>query len=127
MRIVTAAVVRHAGNILLTRRGPGGKHEGLWEFPGGKLEDGESLEECLEREILEELGVKAKAGRVLCTSQFTYDHGSIKLIAIDTDIEASSFTLRDHDQFEWVPPERLLEYQLLPADIPIAEYLRDGG
>lgn len=122
-KIVTAAIVRRAGKILLTRRGPGDKFQGYWEFPGGKLESGESLQECLEREMSEELGISSTAGPVLCSSEFTYDHGSITLLALETTITSESFVPTVHDRIEWVDPDELLTYKLLPADIPVAEFI----
>lgn len=126
MTIVTAAVIWRSGKVLLTRRAGGGKHEGFWEFPGGKVEQGESLKDCLERELLEELGVKSDVGDVLCMSEFEYDHGAIKLVALETRLVSSEFNLKDHDRIEWVSPKDLLDYQLLPADIPIAASICDA-
>ena len=127
MKIVTAAVVRKDGKVLITRRGPGDKHEGFWEFPGGKLEAGETLKECLERELLEELGVQSTVGTTLCSSIYKYEHGTIKLIALETHLASSEFRLVAHDQIEWVEPTYLLNYKLLPADQPIAKFLQGLG
>jgi len=123
MKIVTAAIIRKGEQVLLTRRAPGDRHQGSWEFPGGKLESGESLQQCLERELFEELGVSSRAGLVVCSSDFVYDHGCIRLVAIETTISSDDFRLTVHDRAEWVDPNRLLDYDLLPADIPVAEFL----
>lgn len=123
MKIVTAAIIRKGERVLLTRRAPGDRHEGSWEFPGGKLEAGETLQQCLERELLEELGVSSKAGPVVCSSDFTYDHGCIRLVAIETTIASDDFQLTAHDRVEWVNLKDLLDYELLPADIPVAKFL----
>ena len=69
MKIVTAAIVQDNGRYLIARRRLGEKLAGMWEFPGGKVEFGESLPECLKRELMEELGVKADVGEVLAESQ----------------------------------------------------------
>lgn len=123
MKTVTAAIIRDGARILLTRRKPGQKLEGYWEFPGGKLEEGESLQTCVEREIQEELNWKIKAGEVVATSYYTYEHGSIKLVAIEAVIVSGDPIPTVHDKIEWVPVSRLLKYKLAPADIPIAEAL----
>lgn len=125
MKIVTAAIIRRGEGVLLTRRAPGDRHQGSWEFPGGKLESGETLQQCLERELFEELGVLSKAGSVVCSSDFTYDHGCIRLVAIETSIESDDFHLSAHDRFEWVDLKHLLNYELLPADIPVAKFLHE--
>jgi len=123
MKIVTAAIIRKNGKVLLTRRAPGEKLEGFWEFPGGKLEPGESPQRCLERELMEELGVDAKAGDIVCSSDYSYDHGAFNLIAIETTLASDDFVPTVHDKIEWVDPKHLLAYELLPADISIAEYI----
>ena len=68
MRRVSAAVVEEGGRVLITRRNPNDSLGGYWEFPGGKIEGKETPQECLQREILEELGVESEAGRILCKS-----------------------------------------------------------
>jgi len=74
---VAAAVVHRDGNILITCRAPGEKLAGMWEFPGGKLEPGETPQSCIVRELREELGVESDAGDILTTSVFTYPGGTI--------------------------------------------------
>jgi 8-oxo-dGTP diphosphatase len=69
---VTAGVIVRDGMILVCQRPPGGQHPGKWEFPGGKVEPRESLEECLRRELQEELGIEAAVGRLLWTTRHQY-------------------------------------------------------
>lgn len=118
---VAAAVVYRDGNILITRRAPGEKLAGMWEFPGGKLESGESPQSCIVRELREELGVDSDAGEILTTSVFTYPGGTIELIAVTVSLRSAVLTLHVHDRAEWVTPLDLMSYELAPADIPIAE------
>jgi len=121
LKQVTAAVIIKNGKVLLTRRKQGEKLAGFWEFPGGKLEEGETLRSCLERELLEELGIHAKAGPLLAESEYHYDHGAIRLLAFFTEIQgAENLMLTVHDRAEWVDPDELTNYKLSPADIPIA-------
>lgn len=118
---VAAAIVHLDGKILITRRAPGVKLAGMWEFPGGKLEHEETAQECIIRELREELGVDSIAGEILTSTTYTYPNGTIELIAIVVKLQSTQFTLQVHDLFEWVQPEDLLRYELAPADIPIAE------
>lgn len=118
---VAAAVVYRDGNILITRRAPGEKLAGMWEFPGGKLESGETPQSCIVRELREELGVESDAGEILTTSVFTYPGGTIELIAVIVSLQSTVLALHVHDRAKWVTPLDLLGYELAPADIPIAE------
>jgi len=120
-RQVAAAIIYRDGNILITRRAPGEKLAGMWEFPGGKLESGETPQSCIVRELREELGVESDAGEILTTSVFTYPGGTIELIAVIVSLQSAVLTLRVHDRAEWAIPQYLLGYELAPADIPIAE------
>ena len=126
MKLVTAAIIIRNGSVLLTRRKAGEKMAGFWEFPGGKLEEGETPRACLERELQEELGVKACAGEVMAESVYHYDHGVIRLLGIRAEIETDRFEFTVHDRAAWVPLSDLLGYKLSPADIPIAETLRSN-
>ena len=83
MKIVTAAIIRSRDKILIARRKKGQKLEGYWEFPGGKIEVDESPQECLCRELHEEFGILSEAGEILTESEYHYDHGSFKLLAIE--------------------------------------------
>lgn len=122
---VVCAIIRDVkGQILLCRRGPGRREAGLWEFPGGKVECGETLTEALERELREELGILCTAGQVLAENTHAYAHGTIRLVALDTQKHSGEMELHDHDQIAWVSPQELLHYGLAPADIPIALGLR---
>ena len=126
MTKVAAAVIERNGAYLIARRAPGQAHAGRWEFPGGKLEPGETAEACLERELAEEFGVRARAERFLLSSTYTYPDDAVQLLAYETSLLSDTFHLRVHDRIEWVRPWELLRYDLLPADIPIAECL-DGA
>ncbi|WKC35386.1 (deoxy)nucleoside triphosphate pyrophosphohydrolase [Ectopseudomonas chengduensis] len=120
-RQVAAAVIYLAGKILITRRAPGEKLAGMWEFPGGKLEADETPQACIIRELHEELGVESDASEILTTSIYTYPGGTIELIAVVVKLRSTALKLQVHDLAEWVLPNELLGYELAPADIPIAE------
>jgi 8-oxo-dGTP diphosphatase len=119
--VVAAAVIRREGKILVARRAPGKKHAGLWEFPGGKLEEGETPEQGLAREIREELGVEVAVGRELARATHAYDFGVIELITFECAVASGRVhASTDHDKLDWVEPARLLDYDLAPADAAIA-------
>ena len=80
MTDVAAAMFEKDGLLLLMRRAPGEKFEGRWEFPGGKIEPGESPEECLRRELFEELGIEASIGPFFAENIYDYPGGRIRLL-----------------------------------------------
>jgi 8-oxo-dGTP diphosphatase len=123
MKVVTAAIITRNSKLLVARRAANQKLPGFWEFPGGKVEIGETLQACLERELLEELGVSAIASEVLMGSRYDYEHGAILLVAIQAELLSLDFRLTVHDEIRWVPPEDMLQLKLAPADIPIARFL----
>ncbi len=121
---VTAALIIQDNKILLTRRKGGEKFAGFWEFPGGKVEDGESEQACLARELKEELGVVAQVGDFFTENEFHYRHGAIRLLTYFTEVTDTDFRLSVHDRAEWVPLAEVTQYLLTPADIAIAEKLQ---
>ena len=121
---VTAGVIRRNGTILLTRRPPGGRQAGLWEFPGGKIEPGEEAEACLARELHEELGILVRVGQFLHATTHAYAHARIRLLFFEVEYDGSELTLHEHDASAWVAPADLLSYPLAPADIPFARWLQ---
>ena len=123
MKTVAAAIIIKNGRILLGKRHSQAQLGGYWEFPGGKLEDGESVHECIEREILEELGVRSKAEAQIFDHVHTYDFGRIKLICVRAHLLESKLHCKVHEQLKWVPMRELGNYNLAPADIPVATYL----
>jgi 8-oxo-dGTP diphosphatase len=126
MRQVTAAVIERDGRILLARR-KGGALAGKWEFPGGKLEPGETPEACLRRELMEEFGVDTEIGAFVCSSKFEYKHLPIELLVYRASHLSGEFRLTDHSAIEWVKPEDLSKYDLSSADIPVVDVLLGGG
>lgn len=122
MRLVTAAVIIEQGRLLLVRRSPNQPLPGYWELPGGKVEQGESLEDCLVRELYEELGVRAKVGPVLARTNYRYDHGEFEMVALEAS-RLGEFELRVHDAMAWVASDELSGYELAPADIELIAQL----
>jgi 8-oxo-dGTP diphosphatase len=120
--VVTAAVIERAGTFLLTRRLEGTHLAGAWEFPGGKCEPGESLHECLRREILEELGVDCTIGRQILEVTHEYPERIVVLHFFSCDLSAEP-TPRLGQEMQWVGRDRLREYDLPPADAELIDIL----
>lgn len=123
---MTAAVIIEDGRILLARRPLGDPLEGMWEMPGGKIEAGESPQQCLERELLEELAMTAKAGAVLARTVYHYSHGSFEMLAVAA-MRLSGYRLHVHDQVRWVQPDGLQQLRVAPADVELLDALANAG
>ena len=123
MKQVTAAVLVKDGKILIAQRKLGDFLAGKWEFPGGKLEPGETPEVCLRRELKEEFGVDTKIGAFICSSKFEYKHLPIELLAYRAEHISGEFKLNDHDRIEWVAPAELQNYDFCSADLPVVRLL----
>jgi 8-oxo-dGTP diphosphatase len=123
VKTVTAAIMEKNGKFLLARRKSGQSQEGKWEFPGGKLVPGESLEKCLERELEEEFSIKSKTQNFFDKNFYEYETGVIELIAYYSEHIEGEFIPVVHSEIKWVPIEDILNHDLSPADIPIARNL----
>jgi 8-oxo-dGTP diphosphatase len=122
-RKVTAAVVERDGRVLVCRRKQGLVAGGLWEFPGGKLEEGEDPRRGLEREIEEELGVRARAGELVCIVPFSGQSLSFELIVFRTELLSAGFELSDHDEVRWLRPDEMDEHLFSKPDRPVVRLL----
>ena len=118
MRQVAAAVIIEDGLLFLARRGPVERLSGLWELPGGKLEPGETLQQCLERELLEELAMASEAGDVLARTTHAYEHGSFEMLALSVK-RLSDYEPTVHDLVRWVSRDDLYTLEIAPADIEL--------
>jgi len=125
-RRVVAGVVEKSGLILAARRGPGEKLEGKWEFPGGKIEPGETPEQSLAREFFEEFGVTIRVLGFIASSTFEYKHEPIELLAYRAELVGGDFVLTVHDEIRWVEPSKLCELDFASADIPLLDAIVFG-
>lgn len=126
-RKVTAAVIERDGKVLCARRRPGLAAEGLWEFPGGKLEDGEDARRGLERELREELGVEARVGEFLCAVPFSGAAASFELLVFRAELLDGEFRLTDHDEIRWLAPAEMEEALFSKPDRPVVRKLAAGA
>ena len=124
IRKITAAVIEKDGKILVARRKPGLVAGGMWEFPGGKLEDGETPEKCLERELEEELGVRSRVGDFLCSVPFSGALMAFELLVFRTELLSDSFRLTDHDEVRWQAPGDMDEALFSEPDRPVVRLLQ---
>jgi len=95
----------------------------MWEFPGGKIEPPETPEECLQRELREELDIDAVVGEFFLSSTYVYHHAAIELLVYRAAIIAGEPCLHDHTELRWVPVEDLPSYEFPAADLPIIRRL----
>jgi mutator protein MutT len=122
---VAAGLIRdEAGRYLVTLRPPGSHLEGLWEFPGGKREGDETLEECLRRELREELDATFVVGDRVETIRWEYPDRTIVLHFYRCRLDAGNIAAKESQVMAWVAPERLPEFDFPPADRAIVDRLR---
>lgn len=119
---VTAAIIRNRQNEILICQRPIQKNCAiLWEFPGGKLEPGESLEECLIRECLEELSITIAIESKFAETNTDHPKGTIHIHFFTCTIQSGAVNANEHNDYKWVHSEELKEYEFYPADKIIAD------
>ena len=124
---VAAALIRDAaGRYLITQRRRGSHLEGLWEFPGGKQEAGESPETCLKRELAEELSASFAVGEKFTTIRWEYPDRTVILHFFRCRLESGTIEPRESQTMAWVAAERLDEFDFPPADRELIARLRAG-
>ena len=122
---VAAALIQDAaGRYLITRRREGSHLAGLWEFPGGKLDAGESLEECLRRELAEELSGCFTIGTKVQTIRWDYPELTVVLHFFRATLDSGTIEPLEQQAMQWVEPERFGDYEFPPADHALIERLR---
>lgn len=121
---VVAAIIHDAeGRIFATQRGYG-EWEGWWEFPGGKMEAGESSEEALRREIWEELETRIVIERLVTTVDYDYPTFHLTMHCYWCHVESGSLTLKEHEAARWLSTDELESVKWLPADLQIIEIIK---
>ena len=122
---VVAAIIRAGNTIFATQRGYG-EFEGMWEFPGGKMEAGELPEAALAREIREELAVEIGIDQLLCTVNYDYPQFHLTMYCFMCHITAGVPQLLEHKSARWLSASDLDAVEWLPADIEVVKLLRNS-
>ena len=122
---MVAAVIEDGGRIFATQRGYG-EFKDMWEFPGGKVEAGESREEALRREIREELDTEIAVGKLLCTVEYDYPSFHLTMHCYLCSVVSGALVLKEHESARWLPAEALESVDWLPADLQILPIIRQN-
>ena len=120
---VVAAVIRDGGKVFATQRGYGEFKDG-WEFPGGKIEPGETPQEALIREIKEELDAEISVGALISTIEYDYPAFHLSMDCFWCELKSREFVLREHEAARWLSAEGLETVDWLPADIKLIDQIR---
>ena len=122
---VVAAIIKQDNKIFATQRGYG-NFKGFWEFPGGKIETGETPEEALIREIKEELNVEIIVGDHIGTVEYDYPDFHLSMQCFMAEIKAGEMVLNEHSAAKWLTKETLDSVEWLPADVEVLEWVKDN-
>ena len=127
---VVAAVIKAANEqgepmIFATQRGYGDL-KGGWEFPGGKIEEGETPKEALKREIMEELDTEIKVGKLIDTIEYDYPTFHLSMDCFWCEIVSGDLVLKEHEAAKWLTKEKLGTVEWLPADVTVMGAIKEG-
>ena len=120
---VVAAVIYADGKVFATQRGDG-DFKGGWEFPGGKIEEGETPENALKREISEELETEIAVGELIETIEYDYPAFHLSMDCFWCDVVRGDLVLKEHESARWLDKESLYSVEWLPADVALIEKIR---
>ena len=120
---VVAAVIRKDDKIFATQRGYGEFRDG-WEFPGGKIEEGETPEQALAREIKEELDTEIQVGKLIDTIEYDYPKFHLSMDCFWCEIMQGGLELKEHEAARWLSKEELYSVDWLPADVGVVEKIK---
>nr|WP_092896814.1 MULTISPECIES: (deoxy)nucleoside triphosphate pyrophosphohydrolase [Microbacterium] len=124
---VVGAVIVRDGEVFCAKRGPSGSLGGHWEFPGGKIEPGETARAALEREIAEELACSVHVGAELTTTTHEYDFGVVTLTTFWCELIEGTPQLMEHAEVRWCTPRELEHLDWAPADVPAVRLVVAGA
>ena len=122
---VVAAVIREGDKIFATQRGYGEYKDG-WEFPGGKIEEGETPQEALKREILEELDTEITVGNLIKTIEYDYPTFHLSMDCFWATVKSGHLELKEAEAARWLSKDELDEVEWLPADLELVDKIREG-
>ena len=121
---VAAAVIRDGEKIFAVQRGYG-EFKGGWEFPGGKIEAGETSQQALVREITEELSATIEVGDLIETVEYDYPDFHLSMDCFWCEIVNGDLVLKEHEAARWLTREELTDVEWLPADVAVAEKIEE--
>ena len=121
---VVAAVIKENNHVFATQRGYG-DYKDWWEFPGGKIEEGETPQDALKREILEELDAEIAVGDFITTVEYDYPQFHLSMDCFWSTVISGILTLLEHESAKWVPIDQLKSVDWLPADMIVVERIID--
>ena len=122
---VVAAVIERDGKIFATQRGYG-EYKDWWEFPGGKIEPGETLCDALKREIMEELNTEINIDKFLLTINYDYPNFHLTMHCFLCSVISGNLELLEHENARWLSPSELKSVEWLPADIEVLDFIIDS-
>lgn len=123
-KLIAAAIIEKDGKVLIAQRAKQDALYGKWEFPGGKLEAGETLHDCLKRELFEELNICPEIGEYFCTSTFYHKDSLYDMCVFKVPSYSGELKLNEHSAIAWVTHEELSQYDMPDPDIPIVKLLQ---
>ncbi len=124
---VAAAIIIKNNKILIARKKDNQYFRDKWEFPGGKIEKGETPEECLQREVKEEFDITVRIDSFFMESKFQYPHMKIHLLTYLAYIQSGTLKANEHEEYQWVSIGELDDFDFLEADKPIIARLKQYG
>ncbi len=122
---VAAAVIRNGDRIFATARGYGG-YKGWWEFPGGKIEEGETPKQALIREIREELTAEISVGELIRTVEYDYPGFHLSMDCFWAEVASGQLELKEAEEARWLGKEELPDVKWLPADLELIELIKQA-
>ena len=126
MITVVAALIKKNNKYLIAKRSTGDPNVlGKWEFPGGKVKENEEEKHAIEREIKEEFELDIKAIKFLINSVCEYPTKTVDLRLYECEYISGEFNLHDHSEYKFIDKEKIMNMDLCPADIPLAEYVKE--
>ena len=121
--LVTAALLKHNHKVLIAQRKNVGRFANKWEFPGGKIDPGETPQECLRRELQEELGLETAVGALFSDTLYTHEQGQIRQFTYWVEFvnPPVNIDLCEHQAIAWITPTEIAAYEFAGADMAVAE------
>ena len=119
---VVAGIITDSGKIFATQRGYG-DYKDFWEFPGGKMEPGETPQQALARELREELSVEVDVGKFVCTVEYDYPGFHLTMHCFYCSVTGGTLTLLEHEAAKWLDMEQIHSVDWLPADVVVVNAL----